>query len=247
MGVAATFGAVFGRLERDALPTVSLPSLLARACAEVLQVDCAGISLFTSAGLRVPIGTSHDDADHVEQLQFTVGQGPGYQARDTTRTVRADETMLLANWPAFHRQLVTKTPIRSLTACPMSPPMTTLGTVDLYSRTAVHRAPFDDAEVDEVVTAVSMMLLDSLVIPTAGEFPPTPPRWITLALQNRHEVVVAMGMLNAALDLNGTEALAMLRGYAHTADLSLQQTAHRLAHHTLALSELDTGPRRPPD
>jgi hypothetical protein len=47
-----------------------VPALVARACADALPVDGAGLSLHAGP-LRVPIGASSPPAAHAERLQFT--------------------------------------------------------------------------------------------------------------------------------------------------------------------------------
>ncbi len=53
-----------------------LPERLARACARVLPVDGAGISLFFAEDRRLPLGASDHPASIAERMQFTAGEGP---------------------------------------------------------------------------------------------------------------------------------------------------------------------------
>jgi hypothetical protein len=53
-----------------------LPERLARACALVLPVDGAGISLFFASDRRLPLGASDPVSAEAERLQFTQARVP---------------------------------------------------------------------------------------------------------------------------------------------------------------------------
>src|SRR4051794_25812896 len=78
-----------------------LPHRLASACARMLPVDGAGLSLEGSAGRRIPLGASSEAAATAERLQFTVGAGPCVTAQDTREPVFAMNADLRRRWPAF--------------------------------------------------------------------------------------------------------------------------------------------------
>ena len=78
-----------------------LPLRLARACAQVLPVAGAGLSVYFSADRRLPLGGSDQAAGIAERLQFTVGEGPCLTAHSTGNAVLADEDELRTRWPMF--------------------------------------------------------------------------------------------------------------------------------------------------
>src|SRR4029453_10508950 len=49
---------------------------LARACSDLVAVDSAGVVLIDHHGNASPLGVSSDAAGAVEDLQFTLGEGP---------------------------------------------------------------------------------------------------------------------------------------------------------------------------
>jgi hypothetical protein len=101
-----------------------LPVRLARACARVLQVDDAGLSLLDAAQQRVPLGGSSAVADVAERLQFTVGDGPCMTAHDTHQPVFAVEDELRRRWPVYADLLVGATPYRAVVGLPLQPALT---------------------------------------------------------------------------------------------------------------------------
>ena len=70
-----------------------LPNRLAAACTAVLPVDGAGICLFDSTGIRIPVGASDRDAALAERLQFTAAQGPCLDAHSLGCSLIATESL----------------------------------------------------------------------------------------------------------------------------------------------------------
>ena len=56
------------------------PMGLCTACAEVLAVSGAGIALMDDDGTPLATYTSSAQTEHLEELQFMVGVGPGFDA-----------------------------------------------------------------------------------------------------------------------------------------------------------------------
>lgn len=218
-----------------------LPGRLTRACARVLPVAGAGMALFAGT-IRVPLGASDDAADDAERLQFTTGEGPCIHAHRTASTVRVDAAEMAVRWPLFHAELLAKTLVRSIVAVPLGPPLTGMGTVDLFYRDPRDAALADLHDVDLVVAQMAVLLVDGVPLPTAAAPDLTPPGWLSRPMERRSEVVVAIGMLNAALDLTSQQALDMLRGYAWAHDSTLDETAHEVVARRLSAAELS--PRR---
>jgi hypothetical protein len=75
--IAGRFGAALDDADTPELRGPELlPVRVARACAQMLQVDGAGLSLVDTAQQRMPLGASSEEAATAERLQFTVGAGP---------------------------------------------------------------------------------------------------------------------------------------------------------------------------
>jgi hypothetical protein len=109
-----------------------LPAALAETCTHVLPIDGAGISL--TQNVRVPLAFSDDHAAEAERLQITLGDGPCLTAAQTRRPVVADLESMKSRWPLFQRQLVAKTPYRSVASVPLrANRMPAFGAMDLYS------------------------------------------------------------------------------------------------------------------
>lgn len=237
MDITEAFGAALLRTADDGSAPEMLPTRLTRACADVLPVAGAGMALFAGA-IRVPLGASDAAAADAERLQFTTGEGPCIHAHLTASTVQVDEAEMAVRWPLFHAELLSKTKVRSIIAVPLGEPLTGLGTVDLFFLDPREAFFTDLHDVAAVVNRMATMLIDGVPLPTPALPELTPPGWLSRPLEWRSEVVVAVGMLNAALDLTSRQALDVLRGHAWATDSTLDQTAHDVVTRRLSAEDL---------
>jgi hypothetical protein len=220
-----------------------LPVRLARACASVLGVDGAGISLLDAPQRRVPLGASHDLAEQAERLQFTAGEGPCMTAQDTRQPVFAVEADLRRRWPAFTALLFESTPYRAIVALPLQPSLAGSGAIDLFF-TDSDRVPkldvFDAVAVGELVTS---SLSDAAV--WAPWSPVSGPAWMTGPVpQRRAAVWEALGTVSMELDVPTREALALLRAAAYAENRTVDDVAADLLAgllHAKDLNQMDDG------
>jgi hypothetical protein len=184
--------------EPDLTAIELLPTLLARACAKVLGVAGAGISVFSN-DFRVPLGASDHDAATAERMQFTLGEGPCLDAYQTGEPFRGDKQHIQRRWPLFYDELVSRTPYHSIISLPLQLSRSTGGAVDLYQ----HQPDDVDALSLPDMTIVMGRIVAALswqMTPKAADVPG--PGWLHgPAAQGRTRVWVAIGMLNAVFDL----------------------------------------------
>lgn len=204
-----------------------LPIRLARACAEMLDVDGASLSLVDSTGQRVPLGASRDDAETAERLQFTVGTGPCIAAQETGRPVFAVEEDLQRRWPAFADLLFELSPFRGVVALPLQPVLAGPGAIDLFFEDAdgvTALEVFEAIAVGELVTsALSDAAVWSTWTPGAG------PEWLHgPAPKRRAATWEAMGRVVIDLDIGVTTALDLLRSAAYAAGRTVDDVAEDL-------------------
>ena len=190
-----------------------LPERLARACAQVLPVDGAGISLFFSAERRLPLGASDPASAEAERLQFTTGEGPCLSAHAEGLPLVADEAALRARWPAYYDVLVARTPIRGTISLPLDDDLRDIGALDLYvcPPNDVAALSLQDAlTISGEVTAIFRARGSRTARPSDG------PLWLDApAAERRARVWQAIGFLNAGLGVSSTDALAILRARAY--------------------------------
>ena len=197
-----------------------LPTRLARAAAQALPVDGAGLSIHEGAGLRTPVGASDPVAALAERLQFTHGDGPCLRAHDTGERIAFDLEAIARNWPELHASLVGETPFSAVLSLPLAPPLGPTVVIDLYATdpVALTQVPRDDVE------TVLLCMTEELV--RASDSPDGGPRWWD-APDARRRVAVwqATGILSVALQMDVVAALAVLRAHAFATDRVVDDVA----------------------
>jgi hypothetical protein len=209
------------------------PSVLAAAAVAVLPVTAAGISL-SQAKLRVPLGWSNNDAALAERQQTTLGDGPCLWAAATGAAVIADADAIAHQWPAYWREIEKRTPFRSVAALPLRVQgQPVLAALDLYAERPDLASILKLDEAETVAATVADLLFGMLDDLYDGD-ERSLPRWIDQqAAIDRVAVWTAVGMMIAAADLSDADALARLRAFARSNDLTLDAAATRLVDRQL--------------
>src|SRR5215207_733291 len=200
-----------------------LPLVFVRAAGSVLPVAGAGLSM--TDHLRIPLAASDDDVVTAERLQTTIGEGPCLAAVTIGRPLVADLTTMAASWPTFHERFVAETPYQSVASFPLRAGQGSfIGALDLYS---TGPDTLTSSQVKQVDTAVAIPIASILFRDAAGELDGIAmPTWLSKdSVDDRMNVWVAVGMSMERLKLSNTDVLAMLRGYAYSHSLTLDQVA----------------------
>ncbi|TXR56096.1 hypothetical protein [Quadrisphaera setariae] len=104
-------------------PPHDLVDRLAVVVTQALGVQGASVSALFAPGMSVPVGVSDPLAARAEQLQFTAGEGPCWEAYLTGTTVVADLADAAASqrrWPAYARALRHETGYQLVVALPVT-------------------------------------------------------------------------------------------------------------------------------
>lgn len=196
---------------------------LCRACAELLPVDGASVSLMTRAGTghRETLYASDEVVDHIETLQFSLGEGPCFEAFTTGRPVLVADlaTDAATAWPVFAAQM-TDQPVGAIFAFPLVRGAVRVGAIDLYRRTPGWLTPPD--------LAIALQIADIAATALAGPplHDPDVDETSLMAVPNdRERVHQATGILIAEHAIPADQALARLRGYAFATGRLVDQIA----------------------
>ena len=228
MTIAARFQAALARTRGPELAGPELlPVRLARACADVLDVDGAAISLVDATQRRVPLGASHRDVEVAEHLQFTVGEGPCMRALTTRQPVFAVEEDLRRTWPVFADLLLSATPFRAVVTLPIQPALSGAGALALFFRDDTRVPQLDVFESVAVGELVSSALSDATV--WSDWTPAEGPGWLLGPTPKRRAAVwEAMGKVGIELGVGATAALALMRGTAYATGRTVDDVAEDL-------------------
>ncbi len=201
------------------------PMGLCTACAEVLAVSGAGVALMDDDGTPLATYTSSAETEHLEELQFMIGVGPGVDAyRQGVPIIQSDLVARPpARWVGFTGPAV-EAGTRAVFAFPLQVGAARLGALTLYQDRA---GPLDDDTyadalvMAEIVTlaflAMQSGLPDGVLADELGD-----------AAAYRAEIHQASGMVSVQLDINVGEALVRLRARAMADNISVAHLAAKV-------------------
>jgi hypothetical protein len=235
---------VLALLDRTSTPNDTGGGLSVPACAAAstaLGVDGLCVVVGTGAGTVLAFGAQAVSAA-LEDLQFTLGEGPSLEAVATGIPVLVARVAAVARrWPAFTGPAL-ELGVNAVFAFPLR-----IGAIDLGTLTA-HRAtagPLDPGQVTDALAladAVTLTVLHSQSTEGSGlgTGPDDRPGsgWAAPATY-RAEVHQATGMVSVQLGVGLAEALARLRAFAFGHDLLLADVAADVVARRLHFGEED--------
>ena len=241
-------------VESAGTPDELLPNALARACTQVLPFDAAGLSLMSSPTARVPLGASDDTALEAERLQFSFGDGPCFHAMREGRPVVVSEESFARTWPLLAEQHFARTPYRAGLSVPLRHGPARIGVLDLYLERPRGVDGHDVVAGQVIAEAITTALLDAVATggppgaePDAHPGEGAAAAWLeNPAARRRSQVWVAVGLATQELRLSGEESLAVLRGYAYSAERTLDDVAGDLVTGRLDIGVLRLAPASQP-
>ncbi|QIJ61104.1 GAF and ANTAR domain-containing protein [Streptomyces sp. JB150] len=203
-------------------PGAEVPRRVCAAVREGLGVDGATLSLLTDTPSRQLLAASDDAALQLEEIQFTVAEGPCVSAARTGEPVAVNDLRHeLTPWPLFGAMTREKLPeVRSVYALPLFFGDYVLGSVDLL---ATRPGALDEealeqaADVADAVTAALMPTREMLL--TGNEAPAWEPEPVVRA--HWFDTWRAVGALAARRRVTPEDALALLRAEAFRTGRSL--------------------------
>jgi hypothetical protein len=195
---------------------------LCRACVDLIEVSSAGIMLMDGDENGISLGLSDEVAGAVEDLQFTLGEGPGIDAHALGRPVLGPRLSDPdgVRWPAFAPAAVSAGVFAAF-GFPLRVGAIRLGSLDLYQGRPGDLAATQLADaitMADIVTSTVIMVQESA---GAGS--------LAVDMDNpgdlRTEVHQASGMISSQLDINIRSALLRLRAYAYSEGRSINDVA----------------------
>lgn len=184
---------------------------LVTACVNVVAVTGAGIMIMVDGGHRGTLGSSNATMGMVEELQFTLGEGPCLDSHRLGRPVFEPSLAdpIVPRWPAFTPPAV-KAGVRAIFGFPLQIGAIRLGALDVYVD--------QPGDLNEVQLADALVMADvvthEILELQAGAPPGALASELDTADNLRTVVHQASGMLAVQLDIPIADALIRLR--AHT-------------------------------
>ncbi len=233
---------IFAGVDDGGVDVTSLPQRLVSACARALPVTGAALMLMTDAGPAGTVAVTDPTASTMEELQFTLGEGPCVESSGTGRPVLQSDLARTgpARWPGFSAAAL-EAGIGAVFALPLRVGAIRLGVLDLY-RDAVGRLSADElADALSYADAATAILLHLHAHGRAGcaELGSVP------VIEDRAEVHQAAGMVSVQAGVSLGEALVLLRARAYASDRAVVDVARDVLGRVVTLApERDDGDGR---
>jgi GAF domain-containing protein len=213
---------ILAEVVEGSTPAADAPQRLVRACTRALPVTGVGLILMTDAGPAGTVAASDGPASTMEDLQFTLGEGPCVECSTIGRPVLQPDLLRTGpeRWPGFSAGAL-EAGIRAIFAFPLRMGGIRLGVLDIYRDTAGELSGAQLAEALSFADAATALLLHLQARQSAdGSGPGAIP-----VLEDRAEVHQATGVISVQADVSMAEALVRLRARAYASDRPILQVA----------------------
>ena len=200
-----------------------LPERLCVACNDRLTMTGVGLALMTERGHEGTVGASNDGARTLEELQFTMGEGPCLDASRSGRPMLHRDLARNAPtlWPMFG-PAVLDAGIAAVFAFPLQLGGIQLGVLDVYRD---EPGPLDAEQIGDALAYADAAVVLLLHLQHETESGKSLHPELIDPLDYRPEVHQATGMISVQTAVGLTEALLLLRARAFSAERSLVDLA----------------------
>ncbi len=190
---------------------------------EKLPVTGAAVSLFGGATAETLVCASDSLAARLDELQFSLGEGPRWRAVRTRLPVLvadAQATVHHPDWPMFHKA-ISGTEAAALFVFPLTVGAMDLGVVELHHSLPGMLSSSHQTMATVLAGQTTWYLLRKILTISSPDTDPG----LEPALMSRREIHQATGMVLAQSGATATDSLLLLRAYAFAHDLTLRETA----------------------
>jgi GAF domain-containing protein len=202
------------------------------ACPALVGVDGAGVMLMSGDVQRGSLGATGEVSTLIEELQFTLGEGPCVDAYQHDRVVTEADLAdpAIRRWPAFTPPVL-RAGVRAIFGFPLRVGTVRLGALDLYRD---QPGPLtDDQRADALVVAdvTARWVLDAQASAPAGAVA----QELETTADFHYIVHNAAGIVSVQEQITVSEALVRLRAFAFSSDRPLADVARAVVARTLRL------------
>ena len=205
---------------------------LCGACPGIAGVTGAGVMLMSGEIPRGSLCTSDDVSRLVEELQYTLGEGPCIDAYQQDKVVAEPDLAdpVARRWPAFSPPAL-QAGVRAVFGFPLRAGTVRLGALNLYRDAPGPLSGGQHADALVVADVAARWVLEA----QAGAPPDTVAEELEAGADFHFTVHNAAGIVSAQQDISVTEALIRLRTHAFSNDRPLADVAHDVIARTLQM------------
>ncbi|MDR3657287.1 MAG: ANTAR domain-containing protein [Mycobacterium sp.] len=205
------------------------------SCVEAIGVTGAGLMVSGGTESLEPVYVTDSRVGEVENLQATLGQGPGTDALQSGRPILVGDLTAptsVDRWPMFASE-ASRLGVCGMYSLPLALGAIQVGVFDLYNDAPGH---LNQGELMDALiyadTALLLALDEQSGIATAPDGEHATGLGPVLWHAKVHQ---AAGMVSLQLGVSALEALARLRAYAYAHDKRLTDIAHSVVEGRLRL------------
>jgi hypothetical protein len=221
--LAQVKAAIAGHGDRDGRAgTVGLLGRVCQTAMQTLAASGAGVTVMAGDGVRGISAASDPRSERLEELQFTLGEGPCIDAYALRRPVLVPDLAesAMARWPGY-APVVHGEGIRAVFAFPLQIGAARLGVLDVFRDRAEALTPDQLWRGVLLADAAVAALLDQHEQADDGAQRAD----LDEAVEDRTVLFQAQGMVMVQMGVSLGEAMARMRAYAYTQDRRLGEVA----------------------
>ncbi|HEY0868764.1 MAG TPA: GAF and ANTAR domain-containing protein [Acidothermaceae bacterium] len=214
------------------------PEQICHLCTQRLGISGAGLSMVTPTGARGIVCSTDEVSARIEDLQFTLGEGPCFDAARSGSPILIsdlDETddLAIERWPTFLAGAIAAG-ARALFVFPLRVGAISVGALDLY-RDRVGDLTADELPAALMAAAAAAIALLRFEVGRAAIFSDNPDAMVGYQFQ----VHQATGMIQVQLGVSTDEALVRLRARAFALGRPLVAVATDVVERTIRFTAED--------
>jgi GAF domain/ANTAR domain len=211
-----------------------------RAATRELKLMGAAVTLMTTTGSEAIAAFSDDSVRQIEEIQFSLGEGPARDAFALGRPILTrDMGTAFSTWPGYAPE-VCRAGVGAAFAFPLQLGAVRFGVLTLYDSKARALSSEEISACLIFVEVVNETLMDG-----AGDAGNLTPPSLAGAVSSRAEVYQAQGMVMVDLGVSLADALARMRAYAFSTGQTLNGLAVDIVEGRTRLRSADDPGREP--
>ena len=205
---------------------------LCAVCPQITGVSGAGIMLMSGDVPRGSVGTSDEVSGLIEELQYTLGEGPCVDAYQQDRVVTEPDLAdpVTRRWVAFTPPVL-RAGVRALFGFPLRIGTVRLGALNLYRDRPGPLSGQQHADALGLASMAARWVLEAQAAASSGAVPSQ----LETDADFRFVVHNAAGMISVQQAISVTDALIRLRAYAFSHDRLLSDVAQDVVDRKLRL------------
>ena len=220
MNSSSEVAAYFARLSRDLLTrpegSLSFQRIAERAVEVIPPCDFVSITMRRKRGRAESVASTSDIANKCDELQYELDEGPCLDAIAEDEAYLIDDLRNDPRWPTWGPRAA-EAGAGSILSVRMSNDQEALGALNLYSAKP-HAYDSDSVDLALVFASHAATAISNAELVTG----------LQTALQSRHLIGVAQGILMAQYDMGLETAFEVLRRYSSHANVKLRDVALRV-------------------